>query len=387
MDNSTDTLTTSGAGASPASAGESAPAAEAVDRSPSPANGAGANGHDDPAEPSTLQSWRERQRKRSEDLARFENAKAEFEAKSPEEQEATRRKSINPLYWEDELKQPDAPKPPQSVDDEFEELKSRLDDLEPKDKALALDHLSELKRRQNEAKRVEANKALQAMRLQQQHAAVALQGHTNRVALIADSLQAQLQHAFPEVTDMQALMQLQQTDPARADAYLAAHSRAQMTIAGAAEQLEQAEQAQAEDERGWITAQDHQLINTLAVEQPELIENGRLKPEVTQAIVAYSDAVGVTRDELVTWYSNPANRDSRVQRMLLDAAMYHKAKTKVKDAVRAPMPPVVKPGEPGGGKQSPNAGKIAELESIARQAGGLTIRQAAKLNQLKRDRG
>jgi hypothetical protein len=361
-----------------------------------------ANGHadDTPKSSMSLAEYKDGLKTKREEAEARATAQAEVSKLSESERLALSRKTSNPLYREHDLAQDldaaevarlglqDAKAPPSDAEEEIAELEARYDTLSPEAKGSALGRIAELKRQASETKRAEIKKSLEEMRMRHELDAAQMQAHSNRAALIAEDLQSQLQQNFPEVVDQQSLWHLSQTDPERYAAYLAHHGHAQMIMAGIAQQQQQAEHVQGFHESQWVSAQDYQVVSQIARDRPHLLENGRLKPEVTRSIVRYAEAIGVNQHELKSWYQQPANRDHRIQLMLLDAAEHHSARAKAKEAKKAPLPKVQRPGEPTGSRSTHLDDRIAALESKGDRS-GLSLREASKLNAMKirRERG
>jgi hypothetical protein len=102
--------------------------------------------------------------------------------------------------------------------------------------------------------------------------------------------------------------------------------------------------------------------------------------ELKAAAVEYLvDQAGFSREEIGRYWNSQAWRDNRMQGIILDAVRYHKAKDKAAAAKKAPPVTVQKPGV-SAPKTNHFQAQISDLES----KGGLSLREAAKLNQLRR---
>jgi hypothetical protein len=102
--------------------------------------------------------------------------------------------------------------------------------------------------------------------------------------------------------------------------------------------------------------------------------------ELKAAAVEYlTDQAGFSREEIGRYWNSQAWRDNRMQGIILDAVRYHKAKDKAAAAKKAPPVTVQKPGV-SAPKTNHFQAQISDLES----KGGLSLREAAKLNQLRR---
>jgi hypothetical protein len=352
------------------------------------------NGHDHSEKPTTIQGWREERKKAREEAEARATAKTEVDKMSDGEKLALRRKTENPLYQDHHLKEDldpdkiaelglsDAPKPPADLDQEYEELKSKLDDLDPKDKASALSHLAQLQRSRAEVKTAEVAAASRNMQAMHEQALAAYNAQHTHIGMTDQFLQNQFMQVYGVPPTAEGLQQLADVQPELV-------AQAALEMVTAQHQKQQAQDLIAQHEQGnqiaqaqWVSAQDYQIVRQIAHDRPDLIENGRLKPEVTRSIVKYAEAVGVNQNELKAWYQQPANRDYRVQRMLLDASLYHAAQQKAHAAKKAPLPEVVRPGTPKGGGIRHTDAEFAHLDSKS----SLSIKQAARLSQLRRQR-
>jgi NTP pyrophosphatase (non-canonical NTP hydrolase) len=97
------------------------------------------------------------------------------------------------------------------------------------------------------------------------------------------------------------------------------------------------------------------------------------------AAVNYLKEVGFQHQEIAQSWNTPLWRDHRMQGVILDAVKYRQAKAKADQAKKAPVPTVQKPGV-SAPKANPAQAQISELEA----KGALSLREAAKLNQLRR---
>jgi hypothetical protein len=360
-------------------------------------NGA-TDSHDDA--PMSLSEYRQGLRDKREEAEARATAKARVNAMTDGERLALGRATENPLYENYNLKADldpdkiaelglsDAPAPPADPDIEYQELKSKLDDLDPAGKERALSHLAQLQRQRYETRKTELGASLQAMQLRHQEQAAALQAQNNRAALIAESLEQQFAEQFPDVPSLEALAVMQQVDPQRAEAALSAIGRYRLTLEAAQQQLHQQESVQRQAVSQWSAGQDHYFNQSLAVERPDLVdERGRIKPAVQEAVIDYAESIGISRQELrQRWHTDPSMHDARMQRMMLDASQFHKAKAKAKEAKKAPPVTVQKPGEPTGSRSTHLDDRIAALESKGDRS-GLSLREASKLQLMKMRRG
>jgi hypothetical protein len=120
--------------------------------------------------------------------------------------------------------------------------------------------------------------------------------------------------------------------------------------------------------------------NQFAQEQDTLFsEKVPNAKELRDAAGPYLADAGFSPDEMAKYWNSAGWRDHRMQAIIADAIRYRQAKTKADQAMKAPAPPVVKPGV-SAPKANPFHNEIAELSA----KGSLTIREAARLNQLRR---
>jgi hypothetical protein len=120
--------------------------------------------------------------------------------------------------------------------------------------------------------------------------------------------------------------------------------------------------------------------NQFAQEQDTLFsEKVPNAKELRDAAGPYLSEAGFSQDEMAKYWNSAGWRDHRMQAIIADAIRYRQARAKADLATKAPAPPVVKPGV-SAPKANPFQNEIAELSA----KGSLTIREAARLNQLRR---
>ncbi len=120
--------------------------------------------------------------------------------------------------------------------------------------------------------------------------------------------------------------------------------------------------------------------NRFAEEQDTLFsEKVPNAKELREAAGTYLRDAGFTPDEMNRYWNSAGWRDHRMQVIIADAIRYRQAKAKADAAVKKPVPDVLKPGV-SAPKPNPFQAQISDLES----KGALSLREAAKLNQLRR---
>jgi len=120
--------------------------------------------------------------------------------------------------------------------------------------------------------------------------------------------------------------------------------------------------------------------NNFANEQDQLFSEKYPDAQAQRdAAYSYLQDAGFRPEEIAQSWNTPMWRDHRMQGVILDAVKYRQAKAKADAAAKAKLPEVVKPGV-AAPKANPFKDEIARLES----KGGLSLKEAAKLSQLRR---
>jgi hypothetical protein len=359
------------------------------------------NGHDR-SEPTTIQGWREERKKAREDAEQRATAQAEVSKLSESERQALSRRTVNPLYAEHDLAQSLDPaeierlglqnaKAPPDADQEYEELKSRLDDLDPKDKASALSHLAQLQRSRAEAKRAEIEATTRNVQNLHEQNLAAFTAQATHINMVDQQMQATFEQTYGVPMSMQGIEYLQANSPELAAPAMQAMLTCQAQRQEAQEYLAQNEQANAASEQ-WSAGAEDQLFNQrMRASDPDLFNSsGQLKPEIGAGVLDYVKSFGIGRDDFKQMLSSNVKvpiRSHQMQQLIVDAARYRMAKSKAAEAKKAPPVTVQKPGEPTGFRSTYNDDKIAALEAKG-DRGGLSLREASKLQLMKmrRDR-
>lgn len=184
--------------------------------------------------------------------------------------------------------------------------------------------------------------------------------------LYAQSLQAHLQAVrseilteFPEIKSEADLMALAGKDPPKFARALAALQKGDAIASG----LAQVAQAQEHERRAqfqtWASQQDASFNDR----HPELRDE-TAKRHARDLVLRHATAEGLTVDELARLWSGEGAlslRDARVQSMMLDAARYREAMAAARNATKANLPPVQRPGvaQPHGSR---HAGELDTLQ-------------------------
>jgi hypothetical protein len=359
------------------------------------------NGHDD-SSPMSLSEYRQGLRDKREDAERSAAAKARVDAMTDEEKLALSRRTVNPLYAQHDLAQSLDPaeierlglqeaKAPPDADQEYEELKSKLDDLAPQDKASALSHLAQLQRSRTEAKRAEIEATTRNMQHLHQQELAAYNAQYSHLNVVDATMQANFQQMYGVPMNAEGLQYLAQTQPefvaqAALEMVTANHQRQQAEAV-----LAQHEQEAHANDLMLASIEDKQFNEKMRASDPDIFDGDRLKPEIGKGVLSYVASMGIDRDSfksLLTANAKVPMRDHRFQQIVIDAARFRMAQAKAKDAKRAPLPKVQRPGEPTGSRSTHLDDRIAALESKGDRS-GLSLREASKLNAMKirRERG
>ena len=190
---------------------------------------------------------------------------------------------------------------------------------------------------------------------------------------------------FPDVQNYQQLAELAQNDPQRASRYIALQeqynklSTEQQNVAQSQAQLADLDQQQRQQQAAvWVQQQD------LAFEQmhPEWRDPAVKQKEQEQVVNYLTKERGLTIPEIMRLYNNDATfRSAAAQNMLLDAARYHHAKTRVAEVQSRHLPPVQKPGV-GRDRAWIDADRLQALDSRLEKTGN--VRHAADLLRARR---
>jgi hypothetical protein len=109
-------------------------------------------------------------------------------------------------------------------------------------------------------------------------------------------------------------------------------------------------------------------------------------PQLISEVMSYlTDEVGIPKEALPKLWQNEIFRDAYSQRIVADAASWHKAKQRARNAVQRELPPVQRPGVPRG-RGADRAEEISRLSAgLPNMRGTDALRAATKLMQAKRE--
>lgn len=326
----------------------------------------------------SLQEYRQGLRDKREDAEVKAKAKAEWDALTTEEA----RDKYHKLA-ENPLREPDAPKPP--IDAEIEELTSRIDRLPPEAQGDAFGRLAELQRERTSMRRAEIESTTGHMRLQQEQALAAYNAQTTHINMVDQQFQANFQQAYGVPMSMEGIEWLQANAPEYAAAAMQAMLMRDSQMREAQALMAQHEEMSAANDSMLAAVEDEEFTHRMKASDPDVFDSsGRIKPEISAGVLNYVGSMGIDRDTFKSLLASNAKvpmRDHRFQQLVIDAARYRMAKSKATEAKKAPLPPVQRPGEATGGIRHTDA-EFDRLEGKS----SLTIKQAARLNQLRRQR-
>jgi hypothetical protein len=325
----------------------------------------------------TLEEFRQGLREKRELAEQRAARKAELEALTPEERKAEFRKGDAEAHIP----------PPTAGDPDFERLVRQIEMLPPEKRAEAYE-----KAHITYEKRVEAQRAEHAARVKQAEMAsrerqAQYAAYGSRVGLELEQQQQWLLNSFPELqyvdTHPQWWAEFQQQNPERAMMALAAEaqSRRAMDAAHAAQQQQQ--QAAFESDLAQAAMGDAQFDQRMRANDPDIYAaDGSYRPELKQGFINYFSRFGFDRGTVEHALKTNAKvpvRSAFFQEMAIDAVRFRMAQAKAAEAKRAPLPPVQRPGEPGG---RPAFGEAAEIERLESK-GALSQKEGAKLIGLR----
>jgi hypothetical protein len=111
---------------------------------------------------------------------------------------------------------------------------------------------------------------------------------------------------------------------------------------------------------------------------PEMRDSAK-RAKTMEAAQKYMTGLGYSAEEIgLLFNSNPAFRDARTQRMILDAVRFQEAKKGALEATRKTLPPVVRPGVAQPGKDHDMQIKALQTQ-VDKSSGINALRAAAKL--------
>jgi hypothetical protein len=150
--------------------------------------------------------------------------------------------------------------------------------------------------------------------------------------------------------------------------------------------LSQHEQASAAQDQQIAAVEDWHSTERMRASDPDLFDKdtGRFKPEIGQGVMSYVGSLGIDRDTFKSLLQSNAQipmRDHRFQQLVIDASRFRAAKAKAAEAKKAPLPEVQRPGLSNPGRRDVDA-EFSRLDSKR----SLTLREASKLNKLRRQR-
>lgn len=354
-----------------ASVTDSAPAEPSVaSRDTTPTE---SNGRDKP--PTTLQGMREELKKKRELSEARATRKGELDAMSDDERKSEFRKTAI------EANEP----PPTEGDRDLEHLHTQIEALPLEQRSAAYDKLHRAYEKKHETHLAEIAARERNVRMQHEASLATYQAQSNHIAITDQMMQANFEQAYGVPMSAEGLQHLAATNPdlvaaAALDLVTLNHQRQQ-----AQDQIAQYQYASAADEQQIAAVNDWQFTEQLRKSDPDLLDGNRIKPEVQRAAGEYLiEKFGLdTRAIRSMWESNQSvpMRSWQMQQMLLDASRYRAAKLKAATAKKAPMPEVQRPGERGPGIRG-NDAEFERLDSMR----SLNLKQAAKLNKLRRER-
>jgi hypothetical protein len=156
----------------------------------------------------------------------------------------------------------------------------------------------------------------------------------------------------------------------------------QQKVAAVHAEIQQAQTRQAQEQSEKWTHFAKREDELFLERAPELKDSAKAA-KMREAAVSMLKQTGYSEDELGKLWESPALRDHRMQLLIYKAAQFDEAKKNVLNAVKKPLPPVVRPGV-----AQPNRGQaeiVKDLDAkIDRTSGMNQLRAAADLIKARR---
>lgn len=166
---------------------------------------------------------------------------------------------------------------------------------------------------------------------------------------------AQFQTEFQDIKTWDDVSAMRQNDPMRFMAWQEAKAKGETLQKEAQQAQERQHQQYWQRFAEYTKAEDAKSEEYLKKEHPKLGAMDQVGKGVRQMLI---DDVGFTDQEVSAWWTGQpmSLRDSRVQKVFVDAFAYRKAKAGVKEAseTRKPVPPVQRPGTASNRGESQN---------------------------------